>query len=341
MINQVYRLVSPRQFEVTYKDRSLQSDYIVVRPTHLSICAADQRYYTGSRGQEAMAKKLPMALIHEGIGSVVYDASGELKPGTQVVMIPNTPIEKDEIVAENYLRTSKFRSSGYDGFMQDYIFLKRDRIVPLYEGINPHVAAFMELITIAMHALVRFEQRAHSRRNVFGVWGDGNLGYITALFLKRRYKDSKVYVFGKTQYKLNHFSFVDEAYSIDTIPEDMLIDHAFECVGGIGSQTAINQTIDYLSPEGTISILGVSEYPVEINTRMILEKGITMIGSSRSGREDFVNTVNFMQEHPDVESYLETIIGGVHVVRTIQDIISAFESDLTTSWGKTVMEWKI
>lgn len=56
MINQTYRLVSARQFEVTYKDKVVHSDKVVVRPTHLSICAADQRYYTGSRGKEAMDK---------------------------------------------------------------------------------------------------------------------------------------------------------------------------------------------------------------------------------------------------------------------------------------------
>lgn len=341
MINQVYRLVSPRQFEVTYKDRSLQSDYVVVRPTHLSICAADQRYYTGSRGKEALAKKLPMALIHEGVGKVVYDPSGEFKTGTPVVMVPNTPTETDEIIAENYLRSSKFRSSGYDGFMQDYVFLNRDRLVELPNELDKHVSAFIELITIAMHSLVRFETRAHRRRNVFGVWGDGNLGYITSLILKKRYKDSKVIIFGKNQYKLDHFSFVDEAYQIDEIPEDLLIDHAFEAVGGKGSQYAIDQIIDHIQPEGSISIMGVSEYPVEVNTRMILEKGITVIGSSRSGRTDFQNTVDFMKEHPDFVEYLATLVGEVQVVRTIQDIIEAFEKDLTSSWGKTVMEWKI
>ena len=30
-------------------------------------------------------------------------------------MIPNTPVEKDDIIAENYLRSSKFRASGFDG----------------------------------------------------------------------------------------------------------------------------------------------------------------------------------------------------------------------------------
>ncbi|MBS4200653.1 alcohol dehydrogenase catalytic domain-containing protein [Bacillus sp. FJAT-49732] len=341
MINQVYRLVSPRQFEVTYKDRSLQSNYVVIRPTYLSICAADQRYYTGRRGKEAMAKKLPMALIHEGIGKVVYDPLNKIKTGTKVVMIPNTPFEEDEYCAENYLRSSKFRSSGYDGFMQDYLFMNRDRIVELPEGLDSHVSAFIELITIAMHSLVRFEARSHARRNVFGVWGDGNLGYITSLILKRRYPESKVIVFGKNQYKLDHFSFVDETHQIDEIPENISIDHAFEAVGGKGSQDAINQIIDYIYPEGSISIMGVSEYPVEINTRMILEKGITVIGSSRSGRSDFVNTVEFMKEHPEFVEYLGTLVGEVHEVRTINDIIDAFEKDITSSWGKTVIEWKI
>ena len=138
-----------------------------------------------------------------------------MKVGTKVVMVPNTPTEIDEIIAENYLRSSNFRSSGFDGFMQDYVFLGRDRFVVLPEKINPNVAAFIELITIAMHALIRFENRAHTRRDTFGVWGDGNLGYITSLILKKRFPNSKVYIFGKTPYKLAHFSFVDEAYQID------------------------------------------------------------------------------------------------------------------------------
>lgn len=341
MINQVYRLVSARKFEVTYKDRSIKTDHVIVRPTFLSICNADQRYYTGSRGEEAMSKKLPMALIHEGIGEIVYDPKKEYAPGTRVVMIPNTPVEKDEIIAENYLRSSKFRSSGFDGFMQDYVFLERDRFIVLPNHINVHVAAFIELITIAMHSLTRFEKRAHHRRNTFAVWGDGNLGYITALILKRKYKESRVIVAGKTPYKLDNFSFVDETYNINNLPEDLQFDHAFECVGGIGSQSAINQIIDHINPEGSIALLGVSEYPIEINTRMILEKGITVIGSSRSGYEDFKQTVLFLAENKEVVDYLETLIGSVNEICTIQDIIDAFEKDLTTSWGKTILEWKI
>ena len=62
-----------------------------------------------------------MALIHEAIGEVVRDPSGNFKTGDLVVMVPNTPVEEDDIIAENYLRSSKFRASGFDGFMQEYV----------------------------------------------------------------------------------------------------------------------------------------------------------------------------------------------------------------------------
>lgn len=65
-----------------------------------------------------------------------------------------------------------------------------------------------------------------------------------------------------------------------------MVDHAFECVGGIKSEDAIEQIIDHINPEGCISLMGVSEEPVDVNTRMVLEKGLTLLGNSRSGYED-------------------------------------------------------
>ncbi|MFU1768940.1 ribitol-5-phosphate dehydrogenase [Mammaliicoccus sciuri] len=341
MINQIYQLVSPRQIEISYKDESLAQDKIVVRPKYLSICNADQRYYTGTRGKEAMKKKLPMALIHEGVGEVVHDPTNRYKAGTKVVMVPNTPVEKDDYVAENYLKSSKFRSSGYDGFMQDYVFLDVDRLVELPQDIDLKVAAFTELVTIPMHALSRFEEKAIKKQNSFGVWGDGNLGFITCLILRKLYPDAEISIFGKTDYKLDHFSFVDNIYNINEIPESVTIDHAIECAGGKGSQYAIDQIIDHINPEGSICLLGVSEYPVEINTRMVLEKGITLIGSSRSGLEDFQRTVDLYFQFPDVVSKLSLLVGEPFEIKNIQDIIKAFDSDLSNSWGKTVMQWSI
>ena len=339
MINQVYRLVAPNVIRACFEDRSLEGEGILVRPTKLSICAADQRYYTGTRGKEAMKKKLPMALIHEGVGVVVHDPLGEFKEGDKVVMIPNTPTQEDECVAENYLTPSKFRASGYDGFMQDYVFMGRDRIIK-YTSINDDVASFIELMSVAMHAIARFDRKSIKRKDVIGVWGDGNLGFITSLLLKKIYPDSKVIVFGKNEDKLNFFTFVDEVYSIDEIPTNLKVDHAFEAVGGRGSNFAIEQIIDVINPEGTIALMGVSENLVEINTRMVLERGLTLVGSSRSGREDFQKAVDILEKNSDVQNQLRKLISAVIVVESIADMNKAFEYDLTTPF-KTVMDWRI
>lgn len=340
MLNTVYQLVAPRKFEVTYENIGLQDQDVIVRPTHLSICNADQRYYQGLREAEVLQQKLPMALIHEAIGVVLRDPSGQFQPGEQVVMIPNTPSEEDEFIAENYLRSSKFRASGFNGFMQEYVKIRQDRLVSLPEGIDKEVAAFTEIVSVSVHAISRFDRFAHGRRDTVGIWGDGNLGYITALFFKTMFPETKLYIFGMSRDKLSDFTFADGTYSISHIPEDMALDHAFECVGGAGSGKAIDQIIDYIKPEGTISILGVSEYPVPINTRMVLEKGLRIFGSSRSGRVDFEKTVALYKEHPELVNYLSNIVGAVIPVRTIADMKKAFEMDIQKSFGKTIMLWE-
>lgn len=340
MLNTVYQLKAPRQFEAVFKDIELDEKHVLVRPTHLSICHADQRYYQGTRPEAVLRSKLPMALIHEGIGKVAYDPTGTYEIGEEVVMIPNHPVEEDKVIAENYLRSTKFCGSSKDGFMQEYVSLLPDRIVRLPKGIDKVVAAFTEIVSVSYHAITRFQRFSHDRRRVIGVWGDGNLGYITSLLIKKMMPESQVYIFGVNANKLSDFSFADDTYLVSEIPEGLCLDHAFECVGGNGSASAINQIIDYIQPEGTISILGVSEDPVPINTRMVLEKGLHIFGSSRSGRADYEGLMELYRQNPDIPEYLENIVGTTFEVTSMKDMTEAFETDIHKLIGKTVMIWK-
>lgn len=339
MLNAVYQLKRPRQFELVFKDITFDKEHVIVRPTHLSICNADQRYYQGNRPEEILKQKLPMALIHEAIGKVVYDPTGYFQVGDYVVMIPNLPTEEDDVIAENYRRSSKFRASGTDGFLQEYVETVPDRLVKLPENINLTVAAFTEIVSVSFHAISHFMKNTHVRRNRIGVWGDGNLGYITSLLLKSMYPEIEVCVFGINEAKLHDFTFADATYLVNEIPKDFSMDHAFECVGGNAAHRAINQIIDYINPEGTIGILGVSEDLAPINTRMVLEKGLKIVGSSRSGREDFAGLVELYREKPEIVDYLENIVGEQIVVREIRDIARAFEKDIHKLIGKTIMVW--
>ena len=108
-----------------------------------------------------------------------------------------------------------------------------------------------------------------------------------------------------------------------------------------GGVKAIDQIIDHIRPEGTIALLGVSENPVPVNTRMILEKGLRVFGSSRSGRKDFENTVNLLAAHPEMVENLKNIVGEIVDVKSVEDMHKAFEKDIAKAGGKTIMLWNV
>ena len=338
MLNYVYQLVSPKNIMIKYEDIEV-GDQVIIQPEYLAICHADQRYYQGKRDVKVLRQKLPMALIHEGCGKVLCDFTGKFKCGDRVVMIPNIPgdLEKNKIY-ENYRKGGSFLSSGADGFMREIVNLPADRVVK-YENIDKRIAAITEFVSVGVHAVRRFEKNAHCYKDRIGIWGDGSLAYVVACILKRRYPESGIIVIGKNINKLQHFSFVDEVYLVDDISEDFEVDHAFECAGGEGSYYAIDDIIRMINPQGTVLLMGVSENKIPIYTRNILEKGLSFIGCSRSGRIDFEKAVEYMQEER-FQRRLKTIVYETQPVRRIADIHRVFNEDMNTDF-KTVFKWEI
>lgn len=337
MINQIYQLIAPKVISVKHTDTSF-GDKMIVRPEMMAICHADQRYFLGQRDVKVLKKKLPMALIHEACGSVIYDPTGKFKPGQKVVMVPNTPTRQNAIIFENYDKGSYFLSSGHDGFMRELVEISPNQVVP-YNNIPEELAAICEFVSVAVHATTRFDLVAHEIRDRIGIWGDGSLAYTVACVLKQRFPKSKLVVVGRDERKMAHFSFADEVYHSEHIPETLGIDHAFECCGGEGSYYAIEDVIKYINPQGSLVLMGVSENRVAINTRMVLEKGMTLIGTSRSGRADFEIAVSLMEQET-FQQRLQRIVFYDGIVRDISDIFRVFADDLSTPF-KTVFKWEM
>lgn len=167
MINQVYRLIAPKQIRTDFIDLNINGEDIIVRPTYLSICAADQRYFMGTRDRKVLSQKLPMALIHEAVGKVVYDPKGKFPLGTKVVMIPNTPITTDEVIKDNYLRSTKFRASSLDGFMQNLVSMDRNLVIPF--EFDERVAVLLEVTSVIMNAMEAFKIHSNINKKTIGV----------------------------------------------------------------------------------------------------------------------------------------------------------------------------
>lgn len=338
MLNSVYQLITPKTISVKHEDVDTK-DQVIIRPEYLALCHADQRYYQGKRDIKTLRKKLPMALIHEACGRVIHDPTGTFKVGQSVVMIPNIPGNREEkVIYENYGKGGGFLSSGHDGFMREFVNLPADRVVA-FDDIDKRIAAITEFISVGMHAYLRFSLISHEYKNSIGIWGDGSLAFIVSSILKKKYPDTKIIVIGKNTSKLSQFSFVDETILADDLEEGFNVDHAFECAGGEGSFYAIDNIIKYINPQGTVMLMGVSENKVPINTRDILEKGLTFVGSSRSGRVDFENAIKFMEDK-SIQRRLKSIIYETDEVKNISDIHKAFSVDIDTDF-KTVFKWSV
>ena len=339
MIGRVFRLVDTKRIEMVLREVEFEDGAVLATPDYLSICAADQRYYFGKRKREILNEKLPMALIHEATATVIHDSRGILSKGSKAVLVPLIEIAHTDGIKSNYDPANPYVSSGVDGFISDFVDLPHSRIIPVPGEYLP-IYVFSELLSVAINALEAFESTRVTDAGTIGVWGDGNMGYITSLALRCLYPGVEIIVFGKTLRKLQRFSFADQTCTFDEIPRGISVNHAFECVGGSSCEAAIKQIFETTKPQGCVSLLGVSEEAVPINTRTVLEKGFRLIGNNRSNAEDMRKAVSLIQDSDACKKYLTTLISEIVEVKEEKDIAYAFEQSSLNDF-KTIMKMEI
>lgn len=357
MLSKGFKIVAPNTFEIYYEEINIKENEALVKIDMAAICKADLRYFLGLRSERILGLKYPMRLLHEAVGTVLKDPTNTFKDGDIVVLVPNItecsidgescncnlykdmnncPLKRSSL-GENYCPNAKFASSNMDGFSCEYISFPVTNIIPVSKAVSKEVAVFAELTSVAMAALRRVRELDNK---VIAIWGDGIVGYILAAVLKNK-TNSQVIVIGKHEEKLEKFP-ADKYYLVgQSSLKDLSIDIAFECVGGNGSQGAINEIIDSINIGGEIVLTGVSEKNIEINTRKILEKGLMITGTTRSTIEDFKESVELMKDS-SYSKDIEALIKDIKVISSISDYYQVFEEETENkSLGKSIMRFSI
>lgn len=353
--SRAYRLIKSGVVEETILEHPVPKGHVVIEPALGSICHADLRYFTGQRRQEAMASKLPMALIHEGIGYVVRSDTAELVPGQRIVIVPNVPgylLDGKtaetccpvcrEGIGSTYCTRGHFLASGTDGIAQNRLVIPAACAIPVPDEIPDDIAVLAELCSVSCQALSRVKNLLSKKR--VAVFGDGPVGFLTAAMLHHVYglNSDRLQVFGAMEEKLNEFSFASRAMVQNyDFGNEAGVDIAVECTGGRFSESAVNQAIELLNPGGVLLLMGVTEECVPINTRDVLEKGITLIGSSRSSSEDFIQVLNAMR-NPACQATLRQLLPEQwHRVSAVEHFVEAMnEASAHRQWKKTVLAFQ-
>ncbi|MCL6548521.1 MAG: zinc-binding dehydrogenase, partial [Alicyclobacillus sp.] len=245
-------------------------------------------------------------------------------------------------IGDNYCLRGQFLGSGTDGIAQSHLVLPEECVVPVPSTVPDEIAVLAELSSVAYHAIRHVRDRLSN--STVAVFGDGPVGYITAALLHHMFHISRpaLRVYGAIPERLAHFEFTQQSliHECDFDKEEK-VDVVIECTGGKYASSAINQGIQVLQRGGCLILMGVSEELVPINTRDALEKGLTLIGSSRSSTADFRAVVSAMTCPSYQETLRRLLPQRTHLITSASDLAVALEDAAQhREWNKTLLAFR-
>jgi len=110
-------------------------------------------------------------------------------------------------------------------------------------------------------------------------------------------------------------------------------DIAFDCVGGESTSHNINLAMKCLKKGGTLALEGITNGPVDINFKILIEKNIFVKGFYRGSLNAYSLSLNYIEEYKEIRDYLEKLIDketiinsvqGFHIVKNENDLIELF-----------------
>ncbi|MCR5505587.1 MAG: alcohol dehydrogenase catalytic domain-containing protein [Bacilli bacterium] len=345
MFSLTYKVTSPNVIEEFIEEVVVKQGQTLVKVERMAICKADIRYFLGLRNKNVLDHKYPLTPIHEAVGTVIKDYSGLYKKGDKVILVPNyvdrnmckgcpnTRCHNEEL-GENYCPYAVFRSSNKDGFLRPFFVAGEEGLVKYNNSIDPNIAVWSELLSVSVAACRRLGVKEKQRIAVFG---DGIMAYMVYLILVHKYH-CDVTIFGVVDDKMNSFKHANKAKYATYIGERF--DTLIEAVGGRFSADAINQMIDLSLVGADLLLMGVSEENAPINTRKVLEKGLSIKGVTRSNYQDFQEVARLLEKE-ELREDIKPLILSENIIESVNDIYKVFDADIknTQIIGKNIMKW--
>ncbi|MBI3008490.1 MAG: alcohol dehydrogenase catalytic domain-containing protein [Candidatus Omnitrophica bacterium] len=358
-----YQIIGPYQFQIVQEEiKDVPGGHLLLKIMQTGICPADLRYISCSRPPEILKERLPMAPFHEAVATVAGIGEGAegWRLGERVIPVPNIPCyvhnpqkySKERCAAcrpggkgENFCTDVKFCGSNKDGFSAGYIIHPQECIVRVPDEVEDDAAVLTEPISVLYAAMV--EADISHGCNKAAVLGSGSIGYLATVLLSHVGKVSRRNLLVTDIFDSKLELSKDIATILNTkdapLPQDFKgqADRVFECVGGKSAKESIDQAITLMRPGGVCVLLGVSEEPVPVRTRVILDKGLTFKGTTRSSKSHFLKTLEILKENKGLQEAVKKIIyKNIYKGDSVEELISASRTagDVNVH-GKVIIKW--
>lgn len=311
--------------EVKYPD--CPKGWSIVKVKAVGICSSDiPRIYTKG------TYHFPIIPGHEFSGRVeaVSDEENQHLVGKKVSVFPLIPCRKctqcktrHYEMCENY----DYIGSRRDGAFAEYVAVPVWNLVELDENVDFKEAAMMEPLAVALHAI---KQSGLKEGNSFAVVGTGMIAFAAAQWAKKKGAAS-VTIFGRSEAKRELVEKIGKVeYRIagaNTGGFDVVLE-------AVGTPNAIEQSIKYTKPGGTLVLMGNPSGNIEMKQDVywrILRKQLKLIGtwnsSYESGKECDWTEVRKALENKQIQAKnlishtypAERLIDGLELMRSHQE----------------------
>lgn len=263
----------------------VEADCTLIRVSHAGICGSDITIYTGYHPRA----KAPLVMGHEFSGYIASEnpqfAMGELVSVYPYVGCGHcAPCERGE---EHTCASLRLIGIDCDGGMAEYVAVPNKYIRALPKGITPKLAAFVEPIGVAVHAVRRAEYQGGD--SVF-LLGAGPIGLAVAITLTAFGANPIICEMNEDRLALAR-SLGFTCIKGDASLEDKLAptggagyDHVFDCAG----VQAVAETLpDLVRVGGRITIVAGYKKPPTMNFQKGMMREFEIRFVRNCARKDF------------------------------------------------------
>lgn len=266
-------------------------DDALVRVAYAGICGSDLHVY--AKGMFGIVPPMTMGHEFSGVVEEVGDSVRSLQVGDHVVGDPRLGCERCEWCerGEYHLCAElAFVGEAMPGSYAEYVVLPERRLVPVPESLDLRLAALVEPMAVAMHAL---DLVARPGQQAAGIVGAGPIGLLT-LTVARAHSDWRVSVADKLASRRELASVLGAHEVFDDIDAagERWADVVFEAAG---KPATLAGGLRWLRPGGRMALIGIYEDPVTLDPTEIVVKEARLVGVSAYGRQDLADAVTMLE----------------------------------------------
>ncbi|HEY1807728.1 MAG TPA: zinc-binding alcohol dehydrogenase family protein [Acidobacteriaceae bacterium] len=281
----------------TVPDPTPQPGEALLRVRRVGLCGTDLSSW---RGRNPLVS-YPRIPGHEVAATVVEPGNSSLVPGTHVTLSPYANCGQCSACRNgrpNACRDNRTLGVQRDGALAEYIVSPADKL--LTGNLQLEELCLVEPLTVGAHAVARAQIAPRDTVAIFGCGGVG-LGAIAASAFRGAttiaidVDDSKL----ATAREAGATHLVNSTR--DNLPDALATltnGHGPDVViEAVGSPATFRAAVELVSFTGRVVYIGYAKEPVTYETRLFVQKELTILGARNALPADFEQVIRMLEQH--------------------------------------------